>query len=135
MLYENADPFVLYEPGGYLDVTGARYTALDPRRVRVEGSAWVPTDAYTVKLEGARQAGFQTVSLVMVRDPHYVAHVEDWVEALEAAFLEQATEQGMSGLKGHRSVGGLRASIYNAAPYEWADRLAQFMTDFEAKNG
>ena len=56
-------------------------------------------------------------------------------EALEAAFLEQATEQGMSGLKGHRSVGGLRASIYNAAPYEWADRLAQFMTDFEAKNG
>ena len=50
-------------------------------------------------------------------------------------FLEQATEQGMSGLKGHRSVGGLRASIYNAAPYEWADRLAQFMTDFEAKNG
>ena len=86
MLYENADPFVLYEPGGYLDVTGARYTALDPRRVRVEGSAWVPTDAYTVKLEGARQAGFQTVSLVMVRDPHYVAHIEDWVEALEAAF-------------------------------------------------
>ena len=86
MLYENADPFVLHEPGGHLDVTGARYTALDPRRVRVEGSVWVPTEAYTVKLEGARQAGFQTVSLVMVRDPHYVAHIEDWVGALEAAF-------------------------------------------------
>lgn len=86
MLYENADPFVLHEPGGHLDVTGARYTALDARRVRVEGSVWVATDAYTVKLEGARQAGFQTVSLVMVRDPHYVAHIKDWVEALEAAF-------------------------------------------------
>lgn len=86
MLYENADPFVLHEPGGHLDVTGARYTALDARRVRVEGSVWVATDAYTVKLEGARQAGFQTVSLVMVRDPHYVAHIKVWVEALEAAF-------------------------------------------------
>ena len=86
MLYENADPFVLHEPGGHLDVTGARYTALDARRVRVEGSVWVATDAYTVKLEGARQAGFQTVSLVMVRDPHYVAHIKEWVEALEAAF-------------------------------------------------
>ncbi|CAI8380795.1 MAG: Uncharacterised protein [Rhodospirillaceae bacterium] len=86
MLYENADPFVLHEPGGHLDVTGARYTAVDARRVRVEGSVWVATDAYTVKLEGARQAGFQTVSLVMVRDPHYVAHIKVWVEALEAAF-------------------------------------------------
>ena len=56
-------------------------------------------------------------------------------EALEAEFLERAAELGMSGLKGHRSVGGLRASIYNSAPYEWADTLAQFMLDFEAKNG
>ena len=56
-------------------------------------------------------------------------------EALEAQFLEQAAALSMSGLKGHRSVGGLRASIYNAAPYEWADSLAQFMTDFEAKSG
>ena len=42
MLYENSDPFILYEPGGYLDVRDATYTALDDRRVRVEGSAWVP---------------------------------------------------------------------------------------------
>ena len=56
-------------------------------------------------------------------------------EALEAQFLEESAAQGMSGLKGHRSVGGLRASIYNAAPYEWADGLGQFMTDFAARNG
>lgn len=42
MLYENSDPFHLYEPGGHLDVTGAHYTALDDRRVRVEGSRWIP---------------------------------------------------------------------------------------------
>ena len=44
-------------------MTGADYTALDDRRVRVEGSAWIPSDNYNVKLEGARRAGFQTVSL------------------------------------------------------------------------
>jgi len=41
----------------------------------------------------------------------------------------------MSGLKGHRSVGGLRASLYNAFPIEGCRTLATFMKDFEAKNG
>ena len=49
MLYENSDPFVLHEPGGYLDVTEARYTALDDTRVRVEGSSWHVADDYAVE--------------------------------------------------------------------------------------
>jgi hypothetical protein len=81
MLYENADPFQLYEPGGYLDVRGAAYTALDARRVRVEGSAWVP-GRYSVKLEGARVAGYQTTILAVLRDPHYVENAKAWVEKL-----------------------------------------------------
>lgn len=81
MLYENSDPFQLYEPGGYLDVRGAVYTALDTRRVRVEGSVWVP-GPYTVKLEGARIAGFQTTILAVLRDPHYVANAKAWVDKL-----------------------------------------------------
>ncbi|KNG93269.1 acyclic terpene utilization AtuA family protein [Pseudaestuariivita atlantica] len=84
MLYENSDPFILYEPGGHLDVTGAGYTALDDTRVRVEGSVWHPSDRYTVKLEGARQAGFQVVSLVTVRDAHYVANIDRWVADIAA---------------------------------------------------
>ena len=83
MLYENSDPFHLFEPGGHLDVTAARYTALDGRRVRVEGSEWVP-GPYTVKLEGARAAGYQTTILAVLRDPHYVAHARDWVAGLTA---------------------------------------------------
>ncbi|MGZ8461635.1 MAG: 3-phosphoserine/phosphohydroxythreonine transaminase, partial [Candidatus Deferrimicrobiaceae bacterium] len=39
-------------------------------------------------------------------------------------------KRGMVGLKGHRSVGGIRASIYNAASYEWVDTLAGFMEEF-----
>lgn len=96
MLYENADPFRLHEPGGHLDVTAARYHALDARRVRVEGSEWRP-GPYTVKLEGARAAGFQTTILAVLRDPRYVAHARDWVAGL-AAFLrgEIARRMGLA---------------------------------------
>ena len=82
MLYENADPFILHEPGGHLDVRGARYTALDGRRVRVEGSEWVP-GPYTVKLEGARAAGHQVTLLATLRDARYVAHAREWAAKLD----------------------------------------------------
>lgn len=93
MLYENSDPFILYEPGGHLDVRGARYQALDGGRVRVEGSLWVP-GPYTVKLEGARIAGFQTTILAILRDAHYVAHARDWVARL-TTFLQGNIQRRM----------------------------------------
>lgn len=80
MLYENSDPFILCEPGGHLDVTNATYTAIDERSVRVTGSVWHPSDTYTVKLEGARIAGYQTISIVTIRDAHYVANVQAWCD-------------------------------------------------------
>ncbi|GAB4234730.1 MAG: 3-phosphoserine/phosphohydroxythreonine transaminase [Deltaproteobacteria bacterium] len=49
---------------------------------------------------------------------------------LEERFIAQAKQQGMVGLKGHRSVGGIRVSIYNAVPFEWVDTLASFMESF-----
>lgn len=54
---------------------------------------------------------------------------------LDAAFVKEAEAQGMVGLKGHRVVGGLRASIYNAAPPAWTDALASFMKDFAKRFG
>jgi phosphoserine aminotransferase len=56
-------------------------------------------------------------------------------EDLEKKFIEQAQAEGMSGLKGHRSVGGCRASIYNAMPLEGVVALADFMKQFMATNG
>lgn len=56
-------------------------------------------------------------------------------EELEEKFVSEAKKAGLVGLKGHRSVGGLRASIYNAVTQEAVDALIAFMTDFEAKNG
>jgi len=55
-------------------------------------------------------------------------------ENLEKSFLSQAQEAGLDSLKGHRSVGGIRASIYNAMPMAGVQALAQLMDDFAAKN-
>jgi len=56
-------------------------------------------------------------------------------EDLEKKFIAEAAGHGMSGLKGHRSVGGIRASIYNAFPVEGIDALVSFMQEFESRNG
>jgi phosphoserine aminotransferase len=56
-------------------------------------------------------------------------------EDLEKKFTAEATALGLDGLKGHRSVGGIRASIYNAFPREGVEALVSFMKDFERKNG
>lgn len=55
-------------------------------------------------------------------------------ETLEKKFIEEATKEGMLGLKGHRSVGGCRASIYNAMPVEGVKALTDFMKNFAEKN-
>jgi phosphoserine aminotransferase len=56
-------------------------------------------------------------------------------ESLDEAFLKGAKERGMIQLKGHRSVGGMRASIYNAMPIEGVRTLVEYMQDFERRNG
>jgi len=56
-------------------------------------------------------------------------------EDLEKKFIKDATAAGLDGLKGHRSVGGLRASIYNAFPEEGIETLVQFMAEFQRRNG
>ncbi|MCP4715349.1 MAG: 3-phosphoserine/phosphohydroxythreonine transaminase, partial [Deltaproteobacteria bacterium] len=56
-------------------------------------------------------------------------------EDLEKQFIDEAGKAGLSGLKGHRSVGGCRASIYNAMPLEGVKTLTNFMQDFMQKNG
>lgn len=55
--------------------------------------------------------------------------------SLDAKFLEESTAAGLTNLKGHRSVGGMRASIYNAVPEEAVDALIDFMAEFERTNG
>jgi len=92
MLYENADPFRLSEPGGYLDVTDAQYQAVNDRRVRAEGARWVPRP-YTIKLEGARHVGYQTMMLALLREAHYVRHARAWADRLRAVVAAKVERQ------------------------------------------
>ncbi|MFF3485849.1 acyclic terpene utilization AtuA family protein [Streptomyces sp. NPDC002701] len=92
MLYETADPYRMREPAGTLDVSDATYTALDERRVRVEGSRFEPAEQYTVKLEGARVTGYETVSFSAIRDPYIVSHIDRWAALLRTVLTERVTQ-------------------------------------------
>ncbi|MCB1337449.1 MAG: acyclic terpene utilization AtuA family protein [Maritimibacter sp.] len=94
MLYENSDPFVLYEPGGHLDVTQAHYAAIGQGAVRVEGARWVPAETYRVKLEGARIAGYQTTLLATLRNRRYVDNARAWAAKLDT-FLKREIARRM----------------------------------------
>jgi hypothetical protein len=89
MLYENADPFRLLEPTGTLDTSAATYTAIDERSVRVEGSRFELSPHPTAKLEGARLAGYETISIVGIRDPHILARLDTWLRYLRSVLEER----------------------------------------------
>lgn len=62
-----------------------------------------------------------------------IIRIKNGDETVEKKFIEEATAAGLSGLKGHRSVGGIRASIYNAQTFKAINALVDFMKEFEAK--
>jgi hypothetical protein len=82
-LYENADPFRLIECSGTLDLTESRYEALTDRSVKVYGSRFEHADRYTVKLEGAEKAGYQSILIGSIRDPYIIRQIDDWTTRLE----------------------------------------------------
>ncbi|GLY51449.1 acyclic terpene utilization AtuA family protein [Lentzea sp. NBRC 102530] len=91
MLYETVNPFVMREPAGELDVTDAVYTALDARRVRVEGSRFHPA-RHTIKLEGARITGYETMSFTAIRDEHILANIEEWTDLFVKVFTGRVAQ-------------------------------------------
>ena len=68
-----------------------------------------------------------------IYDESVRAPIQALVLELTDEFVKTASKQGMYGLKGYRSVGGIRASIYNAMPVEGCQALASFMKDFASK--
>jgi Acyclic terpene utilisation family protein AtuA len=89
MLYETVNPFTMREPGGTIEVAGARYTAVDERIVRVEGSRFEPASQYTVKLEGAAVTGYETISFAGIRDPLILRSIDVWAEFFTKTLTER----------------------------------------------
>ncbi|KOX20092.1 hypothetical protein ADK67_31665 [Saccharothrix sp. NRRL B-16348] len=112
MLYETVNPYEMREPDGTLDVRDARYTALDDRVVRVEGSRFHVADQYTIKLEGARITGYETMSFSAIRDPLILAHIDAWADLMRTV-IRQRVGQTL-GLADHEYDFDLRLYGHNA---------------------
>ena len=91
-LYENADPYLHVESNGTIDLSKAQYEALDARRVRVTGSAFIPAETYTVKLEGSEKVGYQSVVIGSVRDPFIIRQIDDWLTRLHERVHARVTD-------------------------------------------
>jgi len=96
--------------------------AINQKKARILYGLFDSSDFYSATAE----PGSQSLMNVTFRLPN---------EELEKRFIEEALENGFGGLKGHRSVGGCRASIYNATTLAAIEALADFMKNFEQKNG
>ncbi len=84
-LYENSTPYELVEPSGVLNTYSARYEAISDRAVKVSGSTFKPAERYTIKLEGAELAGYQSIIVGSVRDPIILHQLDSWLEGLMKA--------------------------------------------------
>ena len=84
-LYENATPYELIEPSGVLNTVAAKYEALSDRAVKVSGSTFEPSARYTIKLEGAELAGYQSLIIGSVRDPIILRQFDSWLAGLVRA--------------------------------------------------
>lgn len=86
-LYERENPFHQLGPGHAVDLSGCRFEQVSERRVRVSGSRFIQSDECWVKLEGARQAGFRSISIAGIRCPTMIARIGDILEDARAEAL------------------------------------------------
>ena len=110
-MYEQADPFTVYEPEGRLDLSAAEYTAVDDRRTRVSGARWEPSADPCIKLEGALKIGERAVLLAGAADPRFIAQRHE--------ILDGRHHRGA-----RPGVRGLTAGLHAALPRLWRGRRA-----------
>ncbi len=127
-LYNTPPTFAIYMVNLVLKWIKSRggAAAMEARNREKAGLLYAAIDASGGFYRGCAQPGSRSIMNVTFR-------LAD--EELEKRFLAEAAENGFVGLKGHRSVGGLRASIYNAVPVEHVRALVDFMNDFQRRNG
>lgn len=93
MLYENTNPFILHEPGGYLDTTNAKYLAKNERKVQVFNSKWTTEQKYKVKIEGTVLTGYQNIIITVLREKYYVSKADKWATDVRLKCLKLVEER------------------------------------------
>ncbi|WP_431015425.1 acyclic terpene utilization AtuA family protein [Bradyrhizobium pachyrhizi] len=91
MLYENSNPFILTEPGGVLDVTGAEYESFNDRATVVRGAVWTPR-AYTMKLEGAGGSDYQAMMFIGIENPDVLANLDKLESQMHERFVARVKQ-------------------------------------------
>jgi len=82
-LYEKTDPYNLPGPGGTLDLRQSHFEAIEGGIVRVSGTRFIPSDPYTIKLEGVKSVGFRAVSICGIRDPVLIGQIDSILERIK----------------------------------------------------
>jgi hypothetical protein len=93
-LYENADPYLHRECSGTFDLTKSTFEAIDDLTVRIRGTEFIP-EPYTVKLEGAALAGYQSIIVGGIRDPYIIRQLDSWLAAVRN-YIDESVSQVLS---------------------------------------
>ncbi|WP_256977763.1 MULTISPECIES: DUF1446 domain-containing protein [Alcaligenaceae] len=94
-LHENASPVIRYEPGGVVDSSDCRIEALTDRRVRITGMRWTERP-YTIKLEGARQAGYSAIAIAATRDPGLIGQLDSFMDFVRESTATKVKALGIA---------------------------------------
>jgi len=81
-LYEQSNPYLIFEPDGVCDLTNSQYRQSDPRTVRVTGSVFKEAQQPTLKLEGVKCSGYRTISPATIYDPETIRHFDEIAETV-----------------------------------------------------
>jgi len=93
-MYEQSNPYLIYEPNGVIDLKKCRYQQIDSCSVRVQGSIFKPAIQKTIKLEGAQLKGFRTISIAGINDHETILHLDEILKG-----VKQFLSKNLSGIK------------------------------------
>ncbi|SHH14720.1 acyclic terpene utilization AtuA family protein [Clostridium grantii] len=82
-LYEKTNPYILPGPGGVIDLFNTKFEQIDDNIVKVTGSKFIPSEKYTIKLEGAKKIGYRTISIAGTRDPIMISEIDSIIEEVK----------------------------------------------------
>lgn len=93
-LYEKTNPYQLPGPGGLLNLKNTTFTQYSDTAVQVKGSQFIPSEKYTVKLEGAKKIGYRTVSIAGCRDAIMISKIDEIIAAVKQRVQDNFAQQG-----------------------------------------
>jgi len=90
-LYEQSNPYMIYEPDGVCDLTNSVFTQKDDRTVSVSGSVFKEAEQKTLKLEGVKLSGYRTICPAVINDPDTIRHIDEIISTV-TAFVKENTK-------------------------------------------